>query len=341
MSADLGLEPEPADPSVPLPAADTAAVESKPVPVASAVVFAPATKKPAAPISHDKHLDESAALSFLDEGDSVAPGPAAPVVPVVKAAPTSSPVSKKSDDQLLSEMLGDALLQTQATTRRTSTATAVAQKNTESAKKQKTQEISEISVDDVLDEVDRMASGSDAAGTAAPASFLQLRVQPALELMQTKTSMKELNNMYYYHALAAELSKFDEIADNRMAHKLLASLQTGQYDNKFVLRALLEKLKRQQKLKKQTEHDIKSDVLSLVIAVCADLDNDFESDVGFFSYPAPAFATKAIREDDSRGVQKMQDLLATVDSSRKHNDDDTSKTGLLKRAIEKVLGITV
>jgi len=76
--------------------------------------------------------------------------------------------------------------------------------------------------------------------------------------------------------------------------------------------------------------------------VCKQLDDDFDADVTFFAYPAPQFATAAIKEDDARGVQKMEEMLAQVESKMVSKEDtDTSKNGMLKRAIEKVLGITV
>jgi len=119
-------------------------------------------------------------------------------------------------------------------------------------------------------------------------------------------SMRHLNNMYYYHALAAELSKYgdfgegDDVADSTstaspssasamlqdgtgsalagvdkkqsaqaaesaMARKLLKSLRSGRFDNKFLLRSLLQKLQRSIEKTKRTVGDVKRDVLRTVL----------------------------------------------------------------------------
>jgi len=140
------------------------------------------------------------ALSFLDEGDSTSiasapssasaapasfgPAPTAPTknpaTPEAKSALPSSAAQPKvkeqqqtqSDDSLLSDMLGDALLQTQMTTRRVHTHTGAAPVESQQQVQNQSASGSTSAVDDVLSEVEEMEKQAD---SGAVVSFLQVR----------------------------------------------------------------------------------------------------------------------------------------------------------------------
>lgn len=152
------------------------------------------------------------ALSFLDD---TPPSTKTSTQTSTNGNLKRSPISK-SDDQLLSDMLGDALLQTQVTTTRihnTWIRKNNNQNNNQNSKikvkvnnneKNTTPEddASSNDIDTVLDQVSEMQKSMT--------SFLQTSMKTSMNM---KTSMKHLNNMYYYHALAAELSKYDDYSN--------------------------------------------------------------------------------------------------------------------------------